>query len=111
MELNYEKNIISDNLDKPSKPLLYFCAKILYKSKIRDDNKYLDQIQNKPNGIAEAFIIGEKFIANDDVCLILGDNIFYGKGLPKLLKDTVNKVENGDKSIIFGYFNYKRKDS
>ena len=44
--INSIKNIISDNLNKPSKPLLYYCAKILIKSKIRDDNKYLDQIQN-----------------------------------------------------------------
>tara|TARA_Y100001970_G_scaffold290789_1_gene425741 strand:+ start:1106 stop:1978 length:873 start_codon:yes stop_codon:yes gene_type:complete len=61
------------------------------------------KIQPNPNGIAEAFILGENFIGNDDVCLVLGDNIFYGKGLPKLLKDTVYKVENNNKSIIFGY--------
>ena len=61
------------------------------------------KIQEKPNGLAEAFIIGEEFIGNDDVSLILGDNIFYGKGLPKLLKDTVSKVENSNESIIFGY--------
>jgi len=60
-------------------------------------------IQEKPNGLAEAFIIGEKFIGGDDVCLILGDNIFYGKGLPKLLKDTVLQVKNSNESIIFGY--------
>jgi len=61
------------------------------------------KIQPNPNGLAEAFILGESFIGNDDVCLVLGDNIFYGKGLPKLLKETVNKVENNNKSIIFGY--------
>ena len=61
------------------------------------------QIQNRPKGLAEAFLIGEDFIGNDDVCLVLGDNIFYGKGLPKLLKDAVSKVENGKKSIVFGY--------
>lgn len=61
------------------------------------------KIQDKPNGLAEAFIIGKNFIKNDDVCLILGDNIFYGKGLPALLKKTVLKVENSDKSVIFGY--------
>ncbi len=61
------------------------------------------KIQNHPKGLAEAFLIGEDFIANDDVCLVLGDNIFYGKGLPKLLKDAVKKVENGKKSIVFGY--------
>tara|TARA_B100000614_G_C14554879_1_gene495223 strand:- start:1150 stop:2019 length:870 start_codon:yes stop_codon:yes gene_type:complete len=61
------------------------------------------KIQDHPKGLAEAFLIGEDFIANDDVCLVLGDNIFYGKGLPKLLKDAVKKVENGKKSIVFGY--------
>ena len=61
------------------------------------------KIQPKPNGIAEAFIIGEDFISNDDVCLILGDNIFYGKGLPKLLKESAKQVENSNDSVIFGY--------
>ena len=46
--------------------------------------------QPSPNGLAEAFILAEDFIGKDDVCLILGDNIFYGKGLPKLLKNTVS---------------------
>ncbi len=61
------------------------------------------KIQPQPKGLAEAFIIGEEFIGNDDVCLILGDNIFYGTGLPQLLKDTVMKVKTGNNSIIFGY--------
>ena len=61
------------------------------------------KIQLQPKGLAEAFLIGEDFIQNEDVCLVLGDNIFYGKGLPNLLKQTVSKVENGKKSIIFGY--------
>mgnify|MGYP001413392880 CR=1 FL=1 len=61
------------------------------------------EVQENPNGLAEAFIIGKNFIQNEDVCLILGDNIFYGKGLPKLLKNTVSKVKNGNNSIIFGY--------
>ena len=59
--------------------------------------------QPSPNGLAEAFILGEDFVAKDDVCLVLGDNIFYGKGLPELLKNTVTKVENSNESIIFGY--------
>ena len=50
------------------------------------------KIQPQPNGLAEAFILGEDFIKDDDVCLVLGDNIFYGKGLPNLLKKTVSKV-------------------
>jgi glucose-1-phosphate thymidylyltransferase len=61
------------------------------------------EVQNKPNGIAEAFLIGEKFIGNDDVCLILGDNVFYGKNLPNILQRTMEEVINNNSSIIFGY--------
>ena len=61
------------------------------------------KIQEKPNGLAEAFIIGEKFIGNDDVCLVLGDNIFYGKSLPKILKSASNELVKNNESIIFGY--------
>ena len=60
--------------------------------------------QEKPNGIAEAFIIGEKFIQNDSVCLILGDNIFYGSGFTKILKDSVEFVEKNHKAKVFGYY-------
>ena len=55
--INSIKNILSDNLNKPSKPLLYYCAKILNKSKIRDDNKYLDQIQN--NSTRTSVFVGD----------------------------------------------------
>jgi len=58
-------------------------------------------IQEKPNGIAEAFIIGEKFIGNDTVCLILGDNIFYGDGISGKLK-SASEIKEG--AIIFGYY-------
>ena len=61
------------------------------------------KIQDKPNGLAEAFIIGEKFIGNNDVCLVLGDNIFYGKDLPKILKSASNELVENNESIIFGY--------
>tara|TARA_B110000003_G_C16599236_1_gene514949 strand:- start:395 stop:1276 length:882 start_codon:yes stop_codon:yes gene_type:complete len=60
--------------------------------------------QKKPNGIAEAFIIGEKFIGNDNVCLILGDNIFYGGGFTKLLKKSVKMVKKSNHALIFGYY-------
>ena len=60
-------------------------------------------IQNEPNGIAEAFLIGENFIGNDDICLILGDNVFYGKNLPIILKSAAHSVTNNDFSKIFGY--------
>ena len=59
--------------------------------------------QPKPEGIAQAFILGEEFIGNDDVCLILGDNIFYGKTLPKTLLNVKNQLENNNDAIIFGY--------
>ncbi len=62
---------------------------------------YKEQI--KPNGIPQAFIIGEKFIGNHDVCLILGDNIFYGNGLSKLLQNAKNKLKNTKKSQVFCY--------
>ena len=61
------------------------------------------EIQEAPNGIAEAFIIGKKFIGNDDVCLILGDNVFYGKNLPKILKSASDRLRKNNFSIIFGY--------
>tara|TARA_B110001450_G_scaffold8495_1_gene8503 strand:- start:259 stop:1140 length:882 start_codon:yes stop_codon:yes gene_type:complete len=60
--------------------------------------------QKKPNGIAEAFIIGEEFIGNDNVCLILGDNIFYGVGFTKLLRNSVEKIKNSSNALIFGYY-------
>ena len=63
---------------------------------------YEEQI--KPNGIAEAFIIGEKFIGNDSVCLILGDNMFYGSGFTKILKKSVEDVEINKKAKVFGYY-------
>ena len=58
-------------------------------------------IQDKPNGIAEAFIIGKEFIGNDSVALILGDNILYGKGLSKMMKDAIQFVENEHKIQLY----------
>ena len=59
--------------------------------------------QPSPDGLAQAFIIGEKFIGNDSVCLVLGDNIFYGQGFTGMLQKAVATVENDDKATIFGY--------
>ncbi len=60
--------------------------------------------QPSPDGLAQAFIIGEDFIGNNDVCLILGDNIFYGHGLPEMLKSAINNVNEEKKATVFGYY-------
>lgn len=60
--------------------------------------------QPSPDGLAQAFILGEEFIGTDDVCLILGDNIFYGHGLTDLLRTAVNNVTNDKKATVFGYY-------
>ncbi|MCW8922230.1 MAG: glucose-1-phosphate thymidylyltransferase RfbA, partial [Gammaproteobacteria bacterium] len=60
--------------------------------------------QPSPDGLAQAFILGEEFIGDDDVCLILGDNIFYGHGLVKMLASSIANVENDKKATVFGYF-------
>ncbi|MCR9015475.1 glucose-1-phosphate thymidylyltransferase RfbA [Aquiflexum gelatinilyticum] len=60
--------------------------------------------QPSPDGLAQAFIIGERFIGNDSVCLVLGDNIFYGHGFTKLLKSSVVTVEKENKATVFGYY-------
>src|SRR5690606_39166118 len=60
--------------------------------------------QPNPDGLAQAFIIGEEFIGNDDVCLVLGDNIFYGAGFQKLLAESVKNVEEEAKAVVFGYY-------
>lgn len=60
--------------------------------------------QPTPDGLAQAFIIGEEFIGEDDVCLILGDNIFYGAGLQKLLKNSIHTVKKENNAVIFGYY-------
>lgn len=62
------------------------------------------KVQPSPDGLAQAFLIGEEFIGNDDVCLILGDNIFYGHGLTKMLENAVNDLKNSKTSTVFGYY-------
>ena len=120
-------NIISKQLlPIYNKPMIYYPLSTLMLSGIKDIliistpqdiNKYEEllgngeqigikisyKIQQKPEGIAQALTIGEDFIGRDDVCLILGDNIFYGKVIPRLLKDIYSEVTNNDYSIIFGY--------
>ena len=60
--------------------------------------------QPSPDGLAQAFLIGEEFIGDDDVCLVLGDNIFYGAGFSGLLRESVASVEQEGKATVFGYF-------
>lgn len=106
------------------KPMIYYPLSVLMLSKIKEvliisNPEYIDlyknllgdgsklgmrieyRIQEKPRGLSDAFIVGEQFIGNDDVCLILGDNVFYGQGfVPKLEKASNNKSG----STIFGYY-------
>ena len=60
--------------------------------------------QPSPDGLAQAFIIGEEFIGDDDVCLVLGDNLFYGANLPEMLRDSVRIVKEERKNVVFGYY-------
>ncbi|MFT6190724.1 glucose-1-phosphate thymidylyltransferase RfbA [Polaribacter sp.] len=60
--------------------------------------------QPSPDGLAQAFIIGEEFIGNDDVCLVLGDNIFYGHGFSEILANAVKTIEEIKKATVFGYY-------
>jgi len=108
------------------KPMIYYPLSILMLAKIRDiliistpedlprfkdlfgssyagvRFSYAEQLQ--PNGIAEAFIIGEEFIGDDSVCLILGDNVFYGHGLTEMLIDAKKIIENEGGALVFGYY-------
>ena len=61
-------------------------------------------VQPSPDGLAQAFIIGEEFIGEDDVCLILGDNIFYGQFFSKMLSQAVTNVKEERKATVFGYY-------
>ena len=60
--------------------------------------------QPNPNGLAESFIIGKSFIGSDDVCLVLGDNIFYGDGFTSILKNAVNNLLENKRATVFGYY-------
>jgi len=66
--------------------------------------KFSYKAQPKPKGLAQAFIIGEEFIGDDDVCLILGDNIYYGHGLPQMLERSKSIVKEKRESVVFGYY-------
>lgn len=66
--------------------------------------KFSYEEQPSPDGLAQAFIIGEKFIGDDSVCLILGDNIFYGSGFSLMLKESLADAENNNNATVFGYW-------
>ncbi|MEY8251073.1 MAG: sugar phosphate nucleotidyltransferase, partial [Colwellia sp.] len=61
------------------------------------------EVQPSPDGLAQAFIIGEEFIGSDDVCLVLGDNVFYGQGFSPKLKYAVDQAKAGQGATVFGY--------
>lgn len=108
------------------KPMIYYPLSILMLAGIRDvliittpeDKSSFERLlgdgsqfgisleyaaQPSPDGLAQAFIIGEKFIGQDDVCLVLGDNIFWGQGLSPKLKHAVENAESGNGATVFGY--------
>ena len=66
--------------------------------------KFSYKVQPSPDGLAQAFILGEDFIRNDNVCLILGDNIFYGDNIAEKLRGTVSDVNNSNNATVFGYY-------
>ncbi len=109
-----------------NKPMIYYSLSILMLSGIRDiliittsediehyKNLFGDgsqiglnlqyKIQPSPDGLAQAFILGEDFIGNENVAMVLGDNIFYGGGFPKKLKKTIKLVNRENKAVVFGY--------
>ena len=109
------------------KPMVYYPLSVLMLSGIREvliistprdislfkelfgDGKWLGMkfdyaVQDKPRGLGDAFIVGEKFIGNDSVALVLGDNIFYGQSFTQTLRNARQKIDNSKGAVIFGYF-------
>ena len=121
------KSVSKQLLPIYDKPMIYYPLSILMLSKIRriliisspnDINNYKNllgdgskfginikyKIQPRPDGLSQAFILGEKFIGHDNVCLILGDNIFYGSQLPSKLTNAVDDVKKHKIAKVFGYY-------
>jgi len=80
----------------------------LYKELLGNGNEigldFTYKVQDEPRGLADAFLVGEEFIDDDDVALILGDNIFYGQNFTQILKSAVNRVEKEEGATVFGYY-------
>ncbi len=66
--------------------------------------KIFYKVQPSPDGLAQAFLLGEEFLNGEDACLVLGDNIFYGHGITELLQNSVKKVKEERRSVVFGYY-------
>ncbi len=121
------KGVSKQLLPVYDKPMIYYPISVLMLAKIREiliistpqdlpnfkkllgdgsriGMKFSYKIQHSPDGLAQAFILGEEFIEDDDISLILGDNIFYGHGLSKLLSHAKSIVKNDKKATIFGYY-------
>ena len=109
------------------KPMIYYPLSVLMLAKIREiliistprdlplfkelfgDGSQLGMhfeyaVQDKPRGLADAFIVGKKFIGNDDVALVLGDNIFYGQSFTKTLQNAADSIAKNKGAVIFGYY-------
>ncbi len=120
------KGVVKQLLPIYDKPMIYYPLSVLMLAGIRDiliisnpkdisrfEDIFADgrawgihvqyAVQHQPRGLAEALIIGQDFIGEDDVCLVLGDNLIYGEGLIRLLNDSRRVVERDRHSVIFGY--------
>ena len=121
------KGVSKQLLPLYDKPMIYYPLSVLMLSGIREiliisNPEYIEnykmlfgngsqlglnieyKIQKEPKGLAEAFIIGEEFIGNNDVCLVLGDNIFYGHNIIDLFKKSIKNVKEENCATVFGYY-------
>lgn len=121
------KTICKQLLPVYDKPMIYYPLSVLMLAQIKDiliistpqdlpkfkelfgDGSHLGlnfeyKVQNEPKGIAQAFILAEDFISGDDVCLVLGDNIFYGQGLSGILRKAVSTIKENGGGNVFGYY-------
>ncbi|MGB0981088.1 MAG: glucose-1-phosphate thymidylyltransferase RfbA [Winogradskyella sp.] len=121
------KGVSKQLLPVYNKPMIYYPISVLMLAGIRDiliistpqdlpnfkrllgdgsaiGVRFFYKAQPSPDGLAQAFIIGEEFIGNDDVCLVLGDNIFYGHGFTDLLKKSLDNIKVEKKATVFGYY-------